>query len=100
MPSQFLPLIYSLYPEGVHGSGIFSGAPHLQVADMEGPGGRVRTGDSFQAGYPGLVLGVEVVIGQLGPCQVEVGVGHSAGLAVRTGAAAVPVVAGEGREGG
>lgn len=81
---QFLPLTYCLCPEGICGSGIFSGAPHLPVTDMEGPGGGDRTGASFQAGYPGQVLGVEAVVGKPGPCQVEVGAGHSAGLAMRT----------------
>lgn len=87
---------------GTMGPGIFSGAPHLPVAAVEGPGGG---GDGWgapsQAGCPGPGSGGGGSGGAAWAVpeseQGEVGSGPPAGLGVGTEAAAVPVGGGPGR---
>lgn len=85
------------------GPGIFSEAPHLPVAAVEEPeGGGEGWGGPSQPGCPGPGSGGGGNGGAAGAVPEsepgEVGSGPPAGLGVRTGAAAVPVGGGPGRE--
>lgn len=94
---QFLPSIYCPYPEGgTVGPGIFSRAPHLPVAAVEGPeGGGEGWEAPSQPGCPGPGSGgggsggAAWAVPESEPG--EVGSGHPAGLGVGTGVAAMPV---------